>query len=190
MKSFVIALFAFCCIATKLNAQVKPYLAVVKTNAGSVKGVFYKIDSSQILIDTKQGFTAVQIQEIKKIEIRKAKKNYRLKKVFKYKPYDDSNYELDINGNRVRKWGEEDPTLKEQIAAHVGTGMLNLATNIILFPLHSINPNVQKVCIKNPLNPYQELEPLASYSIYYQENPNTNLELEQLKIVGKRLSLE
>ena len=189
MKFILITVFALCSVI-QLNAQTKPYLAIIKTNSGTVKGIFYKVDSSFILIENREGFTSVNTNDIKSIRIRTAKKNYRLKKVFKYNPYDDSNYERNINGYRVRKWGERDPTLKEQINEHVATGMLNVAANVILFPLHLINPYVAKVRLKTSESRYREFQTLDSYSIYYQENPNLKRELEQLKDIGKKLSLK
>jgi len=174
----------------RLHAQTKPYLLAIKTNSGTVKGIFYKVDSSFILIENREGFISVNTNDVKSIRIRTAKKNYRLKKVFKYNPYDDSNYERNINGYRVRKWGVRDPTLKEQINEHVATGMLNVAANVILFPLHLINPYVAKVKVKGLESRFSEIQTFESYSVYYQENPNLKRELEQLKDVGKKLSLK
>jgi len=189
MKFILITVFALCSVI-RLNAQTKSYLAIIKTNSGTVKGIFYKVDSSFILIENREGFISVNTNDVKSITIRTAKKNYRLKKVFKYNPYDDSHYERNINGYRVRKWGERDPTLKEEFTGHVGNGMLNLAANIILFPIHLINPYVAKVKVKGRESGYREIQTLESYSVYYQENPNLKRELEQLKDVGKKLSLK
>ena len=189
MRFIVITVFALCSVI-QLHAQTKLYLLAIKTNSGTIKGIFYKVDSSFMLIENREGFISVNTNDVKSITIRTAKKNYRLKKVFKYNPYDDSNYERNINGYRVRKWVERDPTLKEEFTGHVGNGMLNIAANVILFPIHLINPYVAKVRLKTSESRYREFQTLDSYSIYYQENPNLKRELEQLKDVGKKLSLK
>ena len=185
MKLYLL-LFLLAGTVTLVSAQQsKPYLAIIKTTSGTARGILYKVDSTYLLIDSKTGLTSIDAGKIEAIKLRLVQKKYKVKKLFTYKPYDDINYDKDVNGFQVRKWGKADPSLKEEFNGHAGNAMLNVAANIIAFPFHFVNPYVAKVKFKE-LNRYnQSMEMLANYSVYYQQNPNLEKELKQLSNSGK-----
>ncbi|MBC7914315.1 MAG: hypothetical protein H7Y07_09345 [Pyrinomonadaceae bacterium] len=170
------------------NAQpIKPFITVVKTASGNVRGVLYKVDSAHVFIDSKNGFITINSNEIQSIKIREVKKKYQVKKVFKYDKWDESNFEENGYSVPVRKWGEKDPTLKEEITGKVGTSLMNALVNVIAWPIHAINPGIARVKFNDEKKYADQAEMLSDYSVYYQANPNMLKELQQLKAIGKTI---
>jgi hypothetical protein len=154
-------------ILAKAN-PVKPYLAVIHTPTGKTKGVLYYIDSTGLIIDPGNGMVKVKASDIERIKIRKFKKNYQIKKFMKYDPWDDSNFERDRAGNKVRKRNEKDPTLKDEVAGRLGATITNGIINLFVAPFHAINPAVYSTSdfiIK------EEVSNLSGYCLFYKYYP-------------------
>jgi hypothetical protein len=176
MKFISIVLLISAFFIAKAN-PVKPYLAIVHTPAGKIKGVLYYIDSTGIVIDPKDGMMKIKATDIKDIKIREFKKKYQVKKFLKYDPWDESNYERTTSGQKVRKNNEKEPTLTEELGGHAGATFINGVLNLLVAPFHAINPAIytsKKFVIKD------EVSNLSGYCIFYQHYPDM-LKLAPLK---------
>jgi hypothetical protein len=143
-------------------------LAIIHTPTGKTKGVLYYIDSTGLVIDPGDGMTKVKAADIERIKIRKYKKNYRIKRFMKYDPWDESNFERDSAGNKVRKRNEKDPTLKDEVAGRLGATITNGIINLLVAPFHAINPAIYSTSdfmIKD------EVSNLSGYCLFYQHYP-------------------
>ena len=89
----------------------------------------------------------------------------------------------------MRKWGEKDPTLEQEITGKVGTSLINALVNVIALPIHAINPGIARFKFNAGKKYADQVETLSNYSVYYQTNQNIIKELEQLKAIGKGIKL-
>jgi hypothetical protein len=156
---------------------VKPYLAVIHTPTGKTKGVLYYMDSTGLVIDPGSGMVKVKAADIESIKIREYKRNYRIKKFMKYDPWDESNFERDFSGNKVRKRNEKDPSLEDEIKGRIGTTMVNGIINLLVAPFHAINPAIYST---SDFRIKDEVSNLSGYCLFYQHYPEM-LKLSPLK---------
>lgn len=179
MKLTLLFLLTFFVYISAFAQQIKPYLAVVKTNQGKQKGVLQRVDSSSVVLDTESGFIKLEIKSIKSIKIKVIKTPYQAKTYLNYS-WDTSEYNIAQGDKLVNKWGQEEPTFGEQIAGSVFTGFLNGATNLIAMPIHAINSSIASYSFKNKLTA-EEYQSLTFFSIDYQRSPQSIFALRQLK---------
>jgi len=184
------AIYTFCVLLSlslcAAAQKVKPYLAIVKTNSGTSKGVLYRVDSTGLVMESDDKIVKININEIRLVKIKAVKKEYQPKQFANYDPWNENNFDKQPNGTPLRKWGEKDPTLKEEISGHIGAGIINVAGNLIAAPIHSISGSIVKFQLKgNEREKAAQLKELVYFSIHYQTNPDVAAELRQLKISGK-----
>lgn len=186
MKTVYLTLI--CCIAILFaNAQqVKPYLTTVKTKSNIVKGILYKVDTSGLLVATSDSLFKIPGECVTSIKIRTPKKKAEVIRFLTYDPWNESNFEKRTDGLKVRKWGEKDPTLGEEISGHVATTLINIAGNVIAAPIQAINPSIANFKIKSDLKAFRRFQnDLNFFSVYYQSDPNQVAELRKIKEISR-----
>lgn len=161
-----------------------PYKAILETQAGKLKGVLQRIDSSSIVLAVEGRFTKVNIVDIQYIKIRRLKNAYRYKNYMKEGSIEQSKYQLNSNGDLVDRFGNKAPTLAQEIAAPFWLAAVNGVFNTIAFPIHAINPNIAKFKLNGRADSTQKAQ-LTYYSISYQLKPNLHAELRKLKEISK-----
>lgn len=165
------------------NAQsIKPYLAVIKTsNNNRYQGILQKVDSSKVIIRSDKGPEIIPFQSIKSIKMRVSKKRY-IAKDFTPTDEEKTKYKLSSEGKYVDQWGNEEPSLQNEI---VGSVVGNVLVNSVGLAIHQINPSISLFRIYGDKASYlKQLDELSYYSIYYQEHPNLSAELDKLKKVS------
>ena len=184
MKKILSAL-VFCCFFSFLQAQqITPYIAIVKTNAEVRKGLLYKVDSLGVVMIIDGGLVTVSTDRIKTIKIRSPKKQASVIQFLKYDPWNKNNYEKRADGAIVRKWGEKDPTLGEEIGGNVATALINVTGNILAAPIQAINPSIANFKINGDAVKYaQQKTDLNYFSVYYQQNQNLTAEIQKIKAI-------
>ncbi|RBQ02875.1 hypothetical protein DRW42_24820 [Pedobacter miscanthi] len=185
MKTIFFTLSLFLTVSLAMAQTVKPYLATVKTKAFVTKGVLYKVDSASLVVVADDKFVSIGITDIQSIKIKTPKKKKDLIRFVKYDPWNEDNFEKRTDGIKVRKWGEKDPTLGEEINGHIAATMVNVTGNILAAPIQSINPSIARFKINGSKEKYGLLfNDLKLFSVYYQANPNILAELQQLKAIS------
>ena len=186
MKKIIYLSLIFSLSVTFAIAQnVKPYLATVKTKASVVKGVLYKVDSASLVIALNDKFVTINTVDIKSIKIRVPKKNQGIIQFITYDPWGPEHYEQNPGGEKVRKWGDKDPSIGEEISGHVAATLINVTGNILAAPIQSINPSIAYIKINGDLEKYAaQRNELSYFSVYYQSNPNVLAELDKLKRIS------
>lgn len=165
------------------NAQsIKPYLAVIKNNNNTKhKGILQKVDSNKVIIHSDKGPEAIPFQFIKSIKIRVSKKKYKAKD-FTPREEDKTKYTLNSDGKYVDEWGNEEPSIQQEI---LGPIVGNILINSVALSFHQINPGISLFKINGDKTSYfKQMDELSYYSIYYQRNPNLSNELDKLKKIS------
>ncbi|MDQ0638180.1 hypothetical protein QF042_001745 [Pedobacter sp. W3I1] len=182
MKTICFTLLFFLSF-TLANAQgIKPYIAILKTQNGKYKGILYKVDSVNAILNHDGEFIKVPIKEIKTVQIRTIKKGYKGMSFIKIGEDRAEEYKRDASGKMVDKWGKEEPTFKEDAAATVFSVVFTALANAVAIPIHAINPNVARFNFRQKDD--HQLNEFSYYSIYYQANPNVMAELHRLKTIS------
>jgi len=89
----------------------------------------------------------------------------------------------------VRKWGEQDPTIEEELSGRIVTGFYNAALNGIASSLNLFGGSVSFMEINyNKENYYKELTNLNYHSIEHQLNPEVYLKQGFLQSAFSRLA--
>ena len=155
-----------------IRAQpLKPYLAIVETSGGKIKGILCNADGKGLLLDQRESLIKISADEIRSVKIRKIKNRYRAKHFMSYSSLDESNSEKNVFGERVRKANEKEPTLKEEVNGRVGVLIVNGLVNILVMPFHLINPSVYNAEYKEKGKFSRDVIHVAAYSIFYQVHP-------------------
>lgn len=170
MKRLYILCFLLCSVGITKAQTIKPYIAIIKTDSGKVKGILYTANADYLVVDAGNGFKTIKTSIIKSVKIREIKKEYQVKKLVKYDPYSEDNYVKGPNGVPVRKWGEKDPTIGDEVFGHVGGSFFNIIGNLIAAPIHSINPSLAKFKFKPNQIDSTQIQSLSYYTINYQQN--------------------
>ncbi|QPH39678.1 hypothetical protein [Pedobacter endophyticus] len=177
--------FAFCLAVVNLEAQVRAFIAVVKTAEGKKKGVLHKVDSANVFLQSSDGLVAVAIPTIEKVQIRPLKKNFEGVDLIKIGSEEE--YTINSRGERVDKWGKEAPSPEEELGVTFFSIIATAIANGLAAPIHAINPNLAKFKFDGDvLSNKIKLEKLSYYSIYYQANPNILAELKQIKEISNQ----
>ncbi|SEQ92890.1 hypothetical protein [Pedobacter rhizosphaerae] len=160
--------------------HVKPYLAVVKTQSDKQKGILYKVDSTHVILNDEGTFNKIAVADIKRIQIRIPKKGFKTVDFLKIGS-DSQEYKMNSHGKMVDKNGHEIPTVEEELAATffsvIGTGIANM----LVWPIHKINPNQANFNLRKDRS---KLNELSYYSIYYQTHPDVLMELKKMKAIS------
>jgi len=182
IKSIYFTLIFFFSLSLAKAQSVKPYIAILKTQNEKYKGILYKVDSVNVILNRDGEFITVPINEIKTAQIRTVKKGYRGMSFIKIGEDRAEEYKVNAAGKMVDKWGKEEPGLREDAAATVFSVVFTAMANAVALPIHAINPNLARFNFnKIDKNKFNEL---SYYSIYYQANPNVLAELHQLKSIS------
>lgn len=187
--AFLVFLLMVCNLA--LQAQgVHAYTAIIKTRSGTEKGILNQVTADGLVIDNGSAIVLVKAVDIKNVRIKASKKPYKYQTYAKYDPWNAVEYEQVNHADvKVRKWGKEDPTVKEEVAGHVNTALVNGAANLIAAPLSSINSSILKVKIDYNLDKYKECkDELYYHSIYYQTHPDYAGELKKINAIRNGLN--
>ncbi|SDG59607.1 hypothetical protein SAMN05421827_108107 [Pedobacter terrae] len=189
MKFRIVAtlvMLAACLFVSESRSQgIKPYIAIVKTKADVIKGLLYKVDSASVVMIVEGSPVTLRVDEIKTIKIRTPKKEASIIKFLKYDPWNENNFEKRADGAIVRKWGEKDPTLGEEVGGHVVTTVVNVTGNIVAAPIQAINPSIANYKINGNAAKYaQHKTDLDYFSVYYQQNTNLTTELQKIKVIS------
>lgn len=187
MKAFF---FVVLCSAFILTASaqrtVKPYFATIKTLSGTQKGILYQVDSANVIINRDNKLELISFSTIKWIKLKVLKSGDKeFIKFITYDPWSKNNFEKNQNGALVRKWGEKDPTMGEEIRGHIASAAINITGNLLAAPIQSINPSVANYKIKCDQQQYLSvLNELSYYTVNYQLNPDTKAELLRMKAMS------
>ncbi len=177
--------FSLCFTLLFSHAQnIKPYQAIIKTRNDKQKGILYKVDSLNVILNNNGNFIKIPIDEIKSAQIRVIKKGFRGIDLIKIGA-DPASYKLNSNGKMVDKWGKEMPSPEEELATTFFSVLGTAIANGIALPIHAVNPNVARFRISSKTNNTKVVESLRYYSIDYQINPNILAELKQLKQISE-----
>ncbi|MDB5021361.1 MAG: hypothetical protein JWQ28_2488 [Pedobacter sp.] len=187
MKKLLIILLPIivCFFNNTASAQVKPYLAVIHTNNETFKGLLYKASADSICIKDEQKTLFICAAEVKTIEIRSINKNSKYRRYSNYDPYNDRFVKVSKKMVPVRKWGEKDPTIEEELSGRIVTGFYNAALNGIASSLNLFGGSVSFMEINyNKENYYKQLANLNYHSIEHQLNPELNESTQQVLAKG------
>ena len=170
--------------------RIKPYIAIIKANGNKFKGLFFKIDSQNVLLYANEKYSEIKTAEVKSIKLRVSKAKYELKSyIFKNVGKNDKDEYKYINqqGKSVDKWGREEPTANEELSGLINGAIFGAAmegvANIVAGTLHNINPSIANYKFRNGFD-FSQLEAINYFSVYYQQNPNTVAELNKLKALS------
>jgi hypothetical protein len=175
-----------CFFKYNASAQVKPYLAIVHTDRETFKGLLYKASSDSICLKSEKSTLNICASTVKTIELRSVSKNSKYRKYSNYDPYNDRFVKVSKKMVPVRKWGEKDPTIEEELSGRILTGFYNAALNGIASSFSLINGTVSFMKINyDKDNYYKELSSLNYYSIQHQLNPEFTESTQQVLAKGK-----
>ncbi len=175
------------CIKRNAFAQIKPYIAVVNTGNGVFRGVLYQVTSDSVGVKTDSRVIFFSACDIKSIKLKGIAGRTRYKKYLSYDPYFEKNYEkVSHKMVAVRKWGEKDPTIEEELSCRILTGFYNAAMNGLAAPINMMSGSLATYTINHDQSNYtKDMPSLACHSILYQRNPETQLaSQQQLKVAS------
>jgi len=189
MKRFFIIFILFIASTIVLQAQnIRSYTVIVKIKgAKTEKGILCNVTTDKLILDNGDGIITVRSEDIRRINIFASKRPYQYKNVLAYDPWEESNFETPVKGQApVRKWGKEDPSLKEEIGGHIMTVAMNATANLIAAPISRIRGSLFKAKINGDVEKFQELRnDLYYFSIYYQVHSDYGDELKRINVISK-----
>ena len=165
-----------CLTLTSVYAQVKPYLAIVKTDQETFKGVLYEAAADSICLKTDKTTIYIASANVKSINLKEIKKNSKYRKFLNYDPYNDRFVKVSKKMVPVRKWGDNDPTIEEELSGRIVTCVYNTALNSVTSTMSSIfNGSVRFIEIDYSASKYKsELTALNIHALRYQAEPDNN----------------
>lgn len=169
----------------KATAQVKPYIAVINTGKEVFKGVLYAVTPDSIGVKKDAEVVFFKACDIKSIKLKEMKRGFRYKKYLSYDPYNEKNYEKVTHKMvPVRKWGEKDPTIEEELSGRIITSFYNAAMNGVFASIGLVNGSLSSVNVNYDASIYkQQLKNLSYHSILYQKSASeNNTKLQSLKV--------
>ncbi|WP_432714438.1 hypothetical protein [Pedobacter sp.] len=168
------------------QAQVKPYIAIINTGEHVFKGVLYHVTPDSVGVKKDQDVVFFKADQIKNIKVKEMKRGFRYKKYLTYDPNDEKTYEKVTHKMvPVRKWGEKDPTVEEELGCRIITSFYNTAINGVFASIGLMSGCLSSVNINYNVNIYKaNVKALAFHSITYQNNPNDALELQTLQMAS------
>lgn len=184
MKTIYLTLIMGLIISRSTAQSVKPYLAIVKTQSAKYKGIFYKSDSSNVILNAEGNFLTIESKTVKTIRIRGLKKGYQAINLIKIgsEPQD---YKVNSNGKMVDKWGKEMPTPEQELATTFFSVIGTAIANGLALPIHAINPNQASFRFRgNHAGEKMKWQELNYYSVYYQSHPDVLAELRKMREIS------
>jgi hypothetical protein len=185
MKILLFTLITGCLGLGKMSAvaQIKPCIAIINTGNDVFKGVLINVTPDSIGLKKNAEVVFFKADEIKTIKLKELKRGFRYKKYLSYDPYNEKNYQKVSNKMvPVRKWGEKDPTIEEEISGRIITSFYNVAINGVFASIGLINGSLSNINVNyNPIKYKENAKALSYYSIAYQTNPQTSADRQELK---------
>jgi hypothetical protein len=168
-RLYQISTAILCFVATSVSAQVKPYLAVVRTSGETIKGILYQVSTDSIFIKTDNSKVSLCPTMVKTIKIKEITKSSKYQNYLGHDSYQARYLKVSKKMKPVRKWGEEDPTIEEELSGRIITGFYNAALNGIASSFRIMNGNSKYLNINyDKLSYNRELNSLSAYSIEKQ----------------------
>jgi hypothetical protein len=167
---FILIAGILCTGVKTANAQVKPYIAVINTGNDVFKGVLYNVTPDSVGVKRDSEVVFFKASAIKSIKLKELKRGFRYKKYLSYDPYNEKNYQKVSNKMvPVRKWGEKDPTIEEELSGRIITSFYNTAINGVFASIGLVNGCLSTIKVNYDANKYKEnAKNLAYHSISYQ----------------------
>jgi hypothetical protein len=175
MKKLLVTILPLflCLLHSNVKAQVTPYLAIIHTNTQTYKGLLYNCSSDSICLKDELTTLVIPASDVNTIELRSINKNSKYRKYSNYDPYNDRFVKVSRKMVPVRKWGEKDPTIEEELSGRIVTGFYNAALNGIASSLNLLGGSVSFIKINySKENYFKELAKLSYHSIQHQLDPD------------------
>jgi len=182
MKTLNLILVFFLLVNPATAQSIKPRIAIIKSQSGKYKGILYKVDSINVVLNHDGEFIKVPLNEITTVQIRTIKKGYKGTNFIKVGDDPGTVYKTDSRGKMIDQWGNEQPSLEGYASTTVFSVVFTALANAIAAPIHAINPNIARFNFKQQGG--NQLNELSYYSVYYQANPNILVELRQMKDIS------
>lgn len=183
MKRFLCTMITCSLFAIKGSAQVKPYMAVVNTGKQVFRGVLYQVTADSIGVKKEASIVFFKPCSIKNIKLREIKKGSKYMKYLTSDLYNERNYEKFTHKMvPVRKWGEKDPTIEEELSGRIISSFYSAAFNGLSASLGFMRGNLANIDVDYDAAKYkEEFKNLASRSILYQSILEGSSDAEDLK---------
>ena len=165
-------------------AQVKPYIAIINTGDEVFKGVLYNVTPDSIGVKKDADVVFFQADKIKSIKLKELKRGFRYKKYLSYDPYNEKNYEKVAKKMvPVRKWGEQSPTIEEELSGRIITSFYNTAINGVFASIGLMNGCLSNIKVNYDASKYKaNAEILAYHSIAFQRSPAAPENVHEMKL--------
>jgi hypothetical protein len=184
MKTFILTLLICVGIMVGHAQTITAYKAILETKTGKHKGILQKVDTANIILNVDGRFEAVKLADIQSVKIRRTKKRYNGKNYMAGSS--PTEYHVDSDGEMVDEFGNEMPSLGEEVTASVVSVFFNGLLNLIAFPFYAINPNIAKFNFEEKKDA-EQLEQLNYYSIHYQGSPSARVtDLKKIKEISEK----
>ncbi|WP_432708041.1 hypothetical protein [Pedobacter sp.] len=169
-------------VAGQMNAtaQIKPFIATISTGNDVFKGVLYEVTSDSIGIKKDAEVVYFCPDEIKTIKLREIKRGIRYKKYLNTDSYSEKSFQkVSKKMVPVRKWGEKDPTIEEELSGRIITSFYSTAINGVIASIGLMNGSTNTVNVNYKKENYLEgAKSLAFHSVLYQRSPAAHAELK------------
>lgn len=155
----------------KSFAQVKPYMVVISTGDDVCKGILYKVTNDSIGVKMNESLVYFKPESIRLIKLKELKRGFRYKKYLSYDPYNEKNYEKISNKMvPVRKWGEKDPTMEEELSGRIITSFYNNAINGVFASIGLMNGSLSTIKVNYDASRFKDsVQALSQHSIFFQQ---------------------
>lgn len=168
-RLYQISTAILCFVAINVSAQVKPYLAIVRTSGETIKGVLYQVSPDSICLKTDQSKVSFCPTMVKSIKIKEISKNSKYLTYLGQDSYQARYLKVSKKMKPVRKWGEETPTIEEELSGRIITGVYNAALNGIASSFRLMNGNSKFLNVNyDKLSYNRELNNLSMYALEKQ----------------------
>ncbi len=166
------------------HAQVKPYIAIINTGSDVFKGILYHVTPDSIGIQKDKNILFFKAAAIKTIKVKELKRGFRYKKFLSYDPQNEKNYQKVTHKMvPVRKWGEKDPTIEEELSGRIITSFYNTALNGVFASIGLVSGGLSTINVNYDCNIYKEnAKKLFFHSLAYQQNAVTTTQQQGLKV--------
>jgi hypothetical protein len=168
-RLYQISTAILCSVALNVSAQVKPYLAIVRTSGETIKGVLYQVSPDSICIKTDQSKISFCPTMVKSIKIKEISKNSKYLTYLGQDSYQARYLKVSKKMKPVRTWGEKTPTIEEELSGRIITGVYNAALNGIASSFRLMNGNSKFLNVNyDKLSYNRELNSLSAYCLQKQ----------------------
>jgi hypothetical protein len=190
-----ISVLVFCLlIAAKVSvfAQVKPYLAIVNTGSLVFKGILYQVTPDSIGVKGISSVVFFKSCNIKSIKLKELKKGSKYTKYVGYDSYNEKNYvKVSKKMVPVRKWGENDPTIEEELSCRIISSFYSAAINGVTSSMNFLRSGLETLNINYNDRFYKNhLASLTYLSFLYQKSPEamSNAQGSKTSLASKELN--